>query len=68
MGVGGKEEKSETNGGTTYSGETPCAKTSCGDSKLNGTGATCPAFVSAVGRVNARFPSMAIEKEFIKAT
>ncbi len=61
-------QTSETKEGTTSSKETPCAKTGCGGTKLNGTGVARPAFVYAMGRVNARFPSMSIEKEFMQAT
>lgn len=55
-------------GGTAPGSEnpTPCAKSGCGGAKLNGTG-TYP-YVYVLGRINSRFPSQGVEKEFVQAT
>lgn len=49
-------------GSTAVGGEAPCAKSGCRGGKLNGTGAYH--HVYAAGKVVARFPSLAIEKEY----
>lgn len=54
------------NRGITAGSGAPCAKSSCGGAKLNGVG-TYP-YIYALGRIVARFPSLAIEKEFAQAT
>jgi hypothetical protein len=51
---------------TAAGGETPCAKSGCGGAKLNGA-RTYP-YVFVLGRINARFSTMAAEKEFAQAT
>jgi hypothetical protein len=46
--------------------EAPVTKTGCGSVEFNGAGAY--PYVYALGRVNARFPSIGIEKEFVQVT
>lgn len=47
----------------------PATCASCGAAAdSNGNGATAPSYVFAVGRVEMRFPSLAVEKEFAQAT
>ena len=46
----------------------PATCASCGTATdLNGSGLTAPSYVFAIGRVEMRFPSLAIEKEFAQA-
>jgi len=50
---------------------TPQACATCGTALAangNGNGATSPTFVYAIGRIEARFPSLSLEKEFAQAT
>ena len=47
----------------------PAACASCGaGADSNGNGATAPSYVLAIGRVEMRFPTLAVEKEFAQAT
>ncbi len=47
----------------------PQACATCGTvSAANGNGATSPTYVYAIGRIEARFPSISLEKEFAQAT
>lgn len=49
----------------------PQACAACGTApaaNANGNGATSPTFVYAIGRIEARFPSISLEKEFAQAT
>lgn len=47
----------------------PATCPSCGTAmEANGNGAIAPSYVFAIGRVEMRFPSLAIEKEFAQAT
>src|SRR5437016_4373053 len=47
----------------------PATCATCGAaSNLNGNGATAPSYVLAIGRVEMRFPTLAVEKEFAQAT
>ena len=47
----------------------PVTCSSCGAAAdANGNGATAPSYVFAIGRVEMRFPSLAVEKEFAQAT
>ena len=49
----------------------PASCPSCGaaaDTSGNGYGATAPSYVFAIGRVEMRFPTLAVEKEFAQAT
>lgn len=47
----------------------PAACASCGaTADSNGNGATAPSYVFAIGRVEMRFPTLAVEKEFAQAT
>lgn len=48
---------------------TPATCTSCGAAmNENGYSATAPSYVFAIGRVEMRFPTLGIEKEFAQAT
>jgi hypothetical protein len=60
----------ERNAGTAaHSQLSPAACGSCGATAAsNGNGATTPAYVFAIGRVEMRFPTLAVEKEFAQAT
>ena len=49
-------------GNTAVGSGTPCAKSGCGGTKFNGGGAY--PYVYAAGKVYARFPSLATEKEY----
>lgn len=51
----------------TPGGETPCAKSGCRGAKLNGANISFP-YIYVMGRINVRFPSLAVEKEFAQAT
>lgn len=45
----------------------PCS--SCGaTADLNGAGKATPSYIFAIGRIEMRFPSLAVEKEFAQAT
>src|SRR5882724_12975032 len=47
----------------------PAACATCGASAdSNGNGAAAPSYVFAIGRVEMRFPTLAVEKEFAQAT
>ncbi len=46
--------------------QTGCA--SCGSADLGPNGADMPSYVYAIGRVEARFPNLSVEKEFAQAT
>ena len=47
----------------------PATCASCGAAaESNGYEATAPSFVFAIGRVEMRFPTLAVEKEFAQAT
>ena len=47
----------------------PAACATCGSAaNANGNGATAPSYVLAIGRVEMRFPTLAVEKEFAQAT
>ena len=47
----------------------PAACTNCGGAAVpNGNGMTTPSYVFAIGRVEMRFPSLSVEKEFAQAT
>ena len=46
--------------------QTGCA--SCGDAASGPGGADIPSYVYAIGRVEARFPNLSVEKEFAQAT
>ena len=47
----------------------PATCASCGGAAVaNGNGATAPSYVFAIGRVEMRFPTLAVEKEFAQAT
>jgi hypothetical protein len=45
-----------------------CVCTAAGESNLDGAGSRAPAYIYALGKVQTRFPSLAIEKEFVQAT
>ncbi len=56
---------------TTSGGGAPGGKSSLGDAERsisNSVGTTAKSYVYALGRVEARFPTIAIEKEFAQAT
>jgi PatG C-terminal len=47
----------------------PATCTSCAaETEANGNGTAAPAYIFAIGRVEMRFPSLAVEKEFAQAT
>jgi hypothetical protein len=47
----------------------PATCSTCGAAAdSNGNGATAPSYVFAIGRVEMRFPTLAVEKEFAQAT
>ena len=47
----------------------PAACATCGAAAdSNGNGATAPSYVFAIGRIEMRFPTLAVEKEFAQAT
>lgn len=46
--------------------QTGCA--SCGSAESGPNGADMPSYVYAIGRVEARFPNLSVEKEFAQAT
>ena len=47
----------------------PATCATCGaPADSNGNGATAPSYVFAIGRVEMRFPTLAVEKEFAQAT
>ena len=50
----------------SISPQTGCA--SCGDAASSPGGADMPSYVYAIGRVEARFPNLSVEKEFAQAT
>jgi len=60
----------ESNAGTApQSYVSPATCTSCGAAAVsNGNGAAAPSYVFAIGRVEMRFPSLGVEKEFAQAT
>jgi hypothetical protein len=48
---------------------TPAACSNCGSTPApHGNGMTAPSYVFAIGRVEMRFPSLSVEKEFAQAT
>ncbi|MDQ2921313.1 MAG: hypothetical protein M3R52_06860 [Acidobacteriota bacterium] len=60
----------ESNTGTApHRHVSPATCASCGAAAdSNGNGAIAPSYVFAIGRVEMRFPSLAVEKEFAQAT
>jgi len=47
----------------------PQACATCGTAPTTGGGATAaPSYIYAIGRIEARFPSISVEKEFVQAT
>src|SRR5260370_7154204 len=47
----------------------PATCATCGAAaSSNGNGASAPSYVFAIGRVEMRFPTLAVEKEFAQAT
>jgi len=47
----------------------PATCASCGtEANSNGYGTTTPSYIFAIGRIEMRFPTLAIEKEFAQAT
>ena len=61
-----------TNGGNEaalHRHVSPATCATCGAAAdSNGNGATAPSYVFAIGRVEMRFPTLAVEKEFAQAT
>lgn len=60
----------ERNPGPTHDAHvTPATCASCGavNAVVNGNGMAVPSYVFAIGRVEMRFPSLAVEKEFAQA-
>ena len=59
----------ERNVGPAHSPVTPATCASCGAAALepNGNGLATPSYVFAIGRVEMRFPTLAVEKEFAQA-
>jgi hypothetical protein len=57
-------------GSAPHSHVTPATCTSCGAAvaDTNGNGTTAPSYVFAIGRVEMRFPTIAVEKEFAQAS
>lgn len=57
------------NGRTTHTSVSPATCSSCGTAmNENGLRPSAPSYVFAIGRVEMRFPTLAIEKEFAQAT
>ncbi len=59
-----------TNPGTTLRPPvSPATCSACGAAaNSNGNGATAPSYIFAIGRVEMRFPTLGVEKEFAQAT
>ena len=56
-------------GRAQYPQVNPATCATCGATAAsNGNGATAPSYVFAIGRVEMRFPTLAVEKEFAQAT
>ena len=61
----------ESNRGTSQPAHvSPAICANCGTAadNYNGNGATAPSYVFAIGRVEMRFPTLSVEKEFAQAT
>ncbi|MEK6285035.1 MAG: hypothetical protein AABO57_04775 [Acidobacteriota bacterium] len=72
-GVNGAQANALPANGVTQRGiqsqVSPATCASCGAAAdSNGNGATAPSYVFAIGRVEMRFPTLAVEKEFAQAT